>query len=46
MFPGNAYGPGSLLAPAAPAASMGAASGQLGTVLMQTDTLAYLVSHL
>ncbi len=46
MFPGNAYGPGSLLAPAAPAASMGAASGQLGTALMQTDTLAYLVSHL
>jgi hypothetical protein len=45
MFPGNAYGPGSLLAPAAPSATMGAQSGQLGTLLMRIDLLSFLGSR-
>jgi dienelactone hydrolase len=46
MFPGNAYAHGSLLQPAAPSSSMGEASGQLGTVRMRVDAVAFLVSHL
>lgn len=46
MFPGNAYGHGSLLAPAEPGPGMGAESGQLGTRQMQSDVLEFLVSHL
>lgn len=46
MFPGNAYGHGSLLQPAAPSPSMGEASGQLGTIRMRVDAVAFLVSHL
>jgi hypothetical protein len=47
MFPGNTYSHGSLLAPAAAAPSlMAGVSGVLGTALMQTDTLTYLVTHL
>jgi len=46
LFPGNAYNHSSLLAPATPSASMAAGSGQLGTVRLQLDTVAYFVSHL
>jgi dienelactone hydrolase len=46
MFPGNAYGHGSLLQPAAPSPSMGEASGQLGTIRMRVDAVSFLVSHL
>jgi hypothetical protein len=47
MFPGNTYSHGSLLAPAAlESEAMAGASGLLGTALMQTDTLTYLVTHL
>jgi hypothetical protein len=46
MFPGNAYGHGSLLQPAEPSASMAEGSGQLGTIRMRTDAVALLVSHL
>jgi dienelactone hydrolase len=46
MFPGNAFAHGSLLSPASPDATMAAASGSLGTIRMQVDTLAFLVSHL
>lgn len=46
MFPGNAYGHGSLLSPVPPGPGLPIESGQLGTVRMQVDTLAYLVSHL
>lgn len=41
-FPGNAYGPGSLLAPAEPSPGMGDAAGLLGTVRLRVDTLTYL----
>jgi hypothetical protein len=46
LFPGNAYSHGSLLAPATASASMALGSGQLGTLRMQLDTLAYLMTHL
>ncbi len=46
LFPGNAYAHGSLLAPAAASATMGAQSGQLGTIRMQVDTLTYLLGQL
>jgi dienelactone hydrolase len=46
MFPGNAYGHGSLLAPATPSAAMGEASGQLGTIRLRVDSLSFLLSHL
>jgi dienelactone hydrolase len=42
-FPGNSYAHGSLLQPATPLPDQ---SGLLGTSLMQTDTLTYLVTHL
>ncbi len=45
-FPGNAYAHGSLLSPAEPSASMGEASGTLGTLQMQVDTLGYLTTHI
>ncbi len=45
-FPGNAYGHGSLLAPVAPSGSQGTGSGELGTALMRTDTVTYLLTHL
>lgn len=45
-FPGNAFGHGSLLAPVPAGPALPVESGQLGTVRMQIDTLAYLVSHL
>jgi hypothetical protein len=44
-FPGNAYGPGSLLAPAAPAADMADAAGQLGTAQLRVDTIGFLGSR-
>jgi dienelactone hydrolase len=46
MFPGNGFGHGSLLAPAAPTMTMVAPSGELGTVRMRTDAVAFLLSHL
>lgn len=46
MFPGNAYGHGSLLQPAEPSPSMGEASGQLGTVRIRVDAVSFLASHL
>jgi hypothetical protein len=46
MFPGNAYSHGSLLAPAQPSATMAAPSGDLGTLRMRVDGLAFLASHL
>lgn len=46
MFPGNAFGHGSLLAPADPSPSMGEPSGQLGTIRMRVDAVGFLVSHL
>jgi dienelactone hydrolase len=46
MFPGNAYSHGSLLAPAQPSATMAAPSGELGTLRMRVDGLAFLASHL
>jgi hypothetical protein len=46
MFPGNAYGHGSLLQPAEPSASMAEGSGQLGTIRMRVDAVSFLVSHL
>lgn len=46
MFPGNAYSHGSLLVPAQPSATMVAPSGELGTLRMRVDALAFLVSHL
>jgi hypothetical protein len=47
VFPGNTYGHGSLLAPAtAPPELMAGISGLLGTALMQTDALTFLVTHL
>jgi hypothetical protein len=45
-FPGNGYGHGSLLAPVAPSGSQGTGSGELGTALMRTDTVTYLLTHL
>jgi len=45
-FPGNGYGHGSLLAPAAPTGTRQAGSGELGTALMRVDTLTYLLTHL
>lgn len=45
-FPGNGYGHGSLLAPAAPVGTLQAGSGELGTALMRVDTLTYLLTHL
>ncbi len=42
-FPGNSYAHGSLLQPAT---ALPDQSGLLGTSLMQTDTLTYLVTHL
>ena len=44
--PGNAYGHGSLLAPAAPAAGMAAGSGELGTLRLRLDTLGFFATHL
>jgi hypothetical protein len=46
MFPGNAFDHGSLLAPATPSPTMGAPSGQLGTVRMRVDAISFLVSHM
>jgi hypothetical protein len=46
MFPGNAYGHGSLLQPAEPSPSMAEGSGQLGTIRMRVDAVSFLVSHL
>lgn len=46
MFPGNAYQHGSLLAPAAPGPDQAEGSGELGTLLMQADTIGYLLTHL
>jgi dienelactone hydrolase len=46
QFPGNAYAHGSLLAPAAPSESMAEASGLLGTLQMQVDSLTYLTATL
>jgi hypothetical protein len=46
MFPGNAFGHGSLLSPADPSNTMVAPAGELGTLRMQTDTVGFLVSHL
>jgi dienelactone hydrolase len=45
MFPGNAYSHGSLLVPAQ-SATMVAPSGELGTLRMRVDALAFLASHL
>ncbi len=45
-FPGNAYGHGSLLAPAAAGAGMVAGSGELGTLRLRVDTLGFLSTHL
>jgi hypothetical protein len=45
QFPGNAYAHGSLLAPATPGPDMADASGQLGTIRMQVDTVGYFASH-
>jgi hypothetical protein len=44
-FPGNAYGPGSLLAPAPVAPDMAEGAGQLGTVQLRVDVLGYLGSR-
>ncbi|MET0410099.1 MAG: hypothetical protein ABW217_02330, partial [Polyangiaceae bacterium] len=44
-FPGNAYGPGSLLAPAPPAADMADAAGQLGTAQLRVDAITFLGSR-
>lgn len=46
MFPGNAYGHGSLLQPAEPGPMMTEASGQLGTIQMRVDVVTFLASHL
>lgn len=46
MFPGNGYGHGSLLQPAAPSPTMTEPSGQLGTIRMRVDAVAFLSSHL
>jgi hypothetical protein len=46
MFPGNAFDHGSLLSPATPSATMGPASGQLGTVRMRLDAISFLVAHM
>lgn len=45
-FPGNAYGHGSLLQPAAPGAEASAGAGELGTARVQSDALSFLRSHL
>lgn len=44
-FPGNAYGPGSLLAPAPPDADMAEAAGQLGTAQLRVDLIGFLGSR-
>lgn len=44
-FPGNAYGHGSLLAPAPASSTQGEQSGGLGTALLRVDTLTYLLTH-
>jgi hypothetical protein len=46
MFPGNAYQHGSLLQPAEPSPSMAEGSGELGTIRMRVDAVAFLLSHL
>jgi hypothetical protein len=46
MFPGNGFDHGSLLAPAAPTMTMVAPSGELGTIRVRTDAVAFLLSHL
>jgi hypothetical protein len=45
MFPGNAYGHGSLLAPAEPSADQAPGSGELGTLRLRVDTLTFLLTH-
>lgn len=44
-FPGNAYGPGSLLAPAPPDADMVDPAGQLGTAQLRVDAITFLGSR-
>jgi hypothetical protein len=44
-FPGNAYGPGSLLAPAPPAPDMADPAGQLGTAQLRVDAITFLGSR-
>jgi dienelactone hydrolase len=46
MFPGNAFGHGSLLSPATPSATMVAPSGELGTIRVRVDALSFLATHL
>ncbi|HTV19700.1 MAG TPA: hypothetical protein VMG12_13540 [Polyangiaceae bacterium] len=46
MFPGNGYGHASLLQPAEPTSTMAEGSGQLGTIRLRVDSVAFLLSHL